>query len=46
MGDLRPRLAPGAYLVGAAPSAASVPYETLKTIMSEAMDELTAGTHP
>jgi ribonuclease P protein component len=36
--ELAPQLAPGAYLVGAAPEAASLSFGELKAIVSEALD--------
>lgn len=41
VGELRPTLRPGAYLVGALPQAASTPYGELRAAVNEALTSLT-----
>lgn len=40
MREAAPRLLPGAYLVGAAPDAARLPYAHLRTLLLEALDNM------
>jgi ribonuclease P protein component len=41
--ELGPQLRPGAYLVGVAPEAASLPFRELKAMVSVALDDATKG---
>ena len=38
--DARPQLQPGAYLIGAGPAAASLPYDDLRATVCSALDAL------
>lgn len=44
MTELGPRLGPGAYLVGAAPEAATVPFGALREMVSEAVEAASETT--
>ena len=44
--DLGPELRPGAYLVGAAPEAVSLPFGELKAMVSGAMGDAGNGRRP
>lgn len=44
--ELGPTLRPGAYLVGAAPEAASLPFRELKAMVSGALGDVSAEARP
>lgn len=46
VGEVQPQMAPGAYLLGAAPEAATIPYRDLRAAVSEAVTAVTQPSGP